>query len=679
MLARRFSCPPVHEAPYEPRAIPDAAKDMEGTVLLRPKREEWLELLGEMVQMTNEAVRRRAKCARDASKPLSLEYMADRMDVRARACTCRAHAMPCQSSLFSPPRALVLRCLSCRGVSAIRVFLPQVDDPLFGYLAVARETGWMQGYVTCTTFTTWHRGFRWESTNPVLDLNTAPHLVRAASTPSGKEKGADDVDVKPIAGPKVDADGSLARDLQREIYAGDPEADGIQWPRIAELSLLGALGCGRWLVQLIIDGLEAPDSPYRYVICQATDGSIPFYERMGFVRVGCVTRSKRANAEAANADEAAAGDGGGAGGKRKRSNAGKAAEASAAAAAAAAAAAVAAESGDVVSRRMQHVCEAGETCASVAAQYGVDAFDVLFLNQRKFGPKLHKDAALKKGTALLVPNPLSVSEVASEEDAARQTWHELSDESNLRAVAAQLNVPAKELLELNRSSIKGLQLNSILMRGTRLQTGGIDADVDEYCHWTFPDDDQASGCPSYMMARRLKPHSERVAMCPPEETTDASSVLERSRRLLVRERPSIQPSESRRDIYDRYVAARAAKLSGDDAAATASAPPPLAAPPKLFNRVVAIKGEESYTYWYVLTYLPDLQWCHVAPLEQRGLFESNKGPSAGRAKWMLVNEEQGGEIDVGAGRCVVMEAREMKKTKENADEEEWDVIGPAAV
>ena len=219
-------------------------------------------------------------------------------------------------------------------------------------------------------------------------------------------------------------------------------------------------------------------------------------------------------------------------------------------------------------------------------------------------------------------------------------------------------MPAKELLELNRSSIKGLQLNSILMRGTRLQTGGIDADVDEYCHWTFPDDDQASGCPSYMMARRLKPHSERVAMCPPEETTDASSVLERSRRLLVRERPSIQPSESRRDIYDRYVAARAAKLSGDDAAATASAPPPLAAPPKLFNRVVAIKGEESYTYWYVLTYLPDLQWCHVAPLEQRGLFESNKGPSAGRAKWMLVNEEQGGEIDVGAGRCVVMEARD---------------------
>ena len=31
--------------------------------------------------MVNEAVRRRASSVRDASKPLSLEYMADRLDV----------------------------------------------------------------------------------------------------------------------------------------------------------------------------------------------------------------------------------------------------------------------------------------------------------------------------------------------------------------------------------------------------------------------------------------------------------------------------------------------------------------------------------------------------------------------------------------------------------------------
>ena len=43
-------------------------------------------------------------------------------------------------------------------------------------------------------------------------------------------------------------------------------------------------------------------------------------------------------------------------------------------------------------------------------------------------------------------------------------------------------------------------------------------------------------------------------------------------------------------------------------------------PPKLFNRVVRIEGETDYEYFYVLTYLPDLQWCHVGPLEKRGVF-----------------------------------------------------------
>jgi hypothetical protein len=105
MLARRFACPPVHEASYEPRQIPNAARDMSGTVILKPTREYLLTQLGEMVQMVNEAVRRRASTARDASKPLSLEYMADRLDV---------------------------------------------DDPLTGYMAFTKAEGWLQGFVTCT-------------------------------------------------------------------------------------------------------------------------------------------------------------------------------------------------------------------------------------------------------------------------------------------------------------------------------------------------------------------------------------------------------------------------------------------------------------------------------------------------------------------------------------------------
>lgn len=107
MLARRFACPPVNEACFELRQIPNARPDMDGTVLLEATREYLQSLLGEMVQMVNEAVRRRAKTARDASKPLSLEYMADRLDV---------------------------------------------DDPLTGYLAFTKNEGWLQGFITCTTF-----------------------------------------------------------------------------------------------------------------------------------------------------------------------------------------------------------------------------------------------------------------------------------------------------------------------------------------------------------------------------------------------------------------------------------------------------------------------------------------------------------------------------------------------
>ena len=41
------------------------------------------------------------------------------------------------------------------------------------------------------------------------------------------------------------------------------------WPQIAEISLLGALGCGRWLIELLLDELEAEGSPYLYVVTQA--------------------------------------------------------------------------------------------------------------------------------------------------------------------------------------------------------------------------------------------------------------------------------------------------------------------------------------------------------------------------------------------------------------------------
>lgn len=68
---------------------------------------------------------------------------------------------------------------------------------------------------------------------------------------------------------------------------------------MAEVSLLGALGCGAQLVQLVIEKLEAGEE-YDYVVLQATENAIGFYENMGFKRVGAIAApDKEAMAEQA--------------------------------------------------------------------------------------------------------------------------------------------------------------------------------------------------------------------------------------------------------------------------------------------------------------------------------------------------------------------------------------------
>ena len=291
----------------------------------------------------------------------------------------------------------------------------------------------------------------------------------------------------------------------------------------------------------------------------------------------------------------------------------------------------------------------------------------------------------------------------------------------------------RELLQLNKPIFKGLQMISELIEGSRLLVQPSEYQCDEYCHWTFADDDQKQGEPSYMMARRLKSKAERTA----EHASD--SAITRSQPLLVDKRPAVQPAGKRAAFIKAIEDAKeerkrrkqewadsawhivtedtpfkkeaeslnidprtlrdlnAAHLKGlqlssllkkdtwlqikplDEMEAYAEAEEAKAT---MLNRVVQIDGEgDDYEFWYVLTYLPDLQWCHVAPLERRGVFTEKPSPGGhvaeGQDRWMLVSEEEGGEIDVGAGRCHVMEAVEMKGTRANADTEEWHIVGRA--
>lgn len=56
-----------------------------------------------------------------------------------------------------------------------------------------------------------------------------------------------------------------------------------------QVSLLGALGCGGQLLRLVIEELECEDN-YDFIVLQATDNAVTFYEGHGFVRVGAIAR-----------------------------------------------------------------------------------------------------------------------------------------------------------------------------------------------------------------------------------------------------------------------------------------------------------------------------------------------------------------------------------------------------
>jgi hypothetical protein len=81
----------------------------------------------------------------------------------------------------------------------------------------------------------------------------------------------------------------------------------------------------------------------------------------------------------------------------------------------------------------------------------------------------------------------------------------------------------------------------------------------------------------------------------------------------------------------------------------------------------------KYEYFYVLTFVPDLQWVHLIPLRKVGVFDDEHPKHArGRPMWMIVGEEEGKEIDTSAAICKPVVTRTMKNSAD-ADEEQWDI------
>lgn len=143
------------------------------------------------------------------------------------------------------------------------------DDPCFGFTIRQTGTRRLQGFVIATTWTVWQSTFRWEN----------------ARVPNTFISPMDRVSHR------CDDAGVLAAALNACPHGGDPRQEGVIWDRICEVSVLGALGCGRWLLFQLFRRLMEADS-HDFVVLQATHAAVPFYERVGFSRVGTVAQAK---------------------------------------------------------------------------------------------------------------------------------------------------------------------------------------------------------------------------------------------------------------------------------------------------------------------------------------------------------------------------------------------------
>jgi len=98
----------------------------------------------------------------------------------------------------------------------------------------------------------------------------------------------------------------------------------------------------------------------------------------------------------------------------------------------------------------------------------------------------------------------------------------------------------------------------------------------------------------------------------------------------------------------------------------------------LLEQVVKLKsnvGAQSFTskfqYWYVLTFIPDLQWVHLIPLKKVGVFGPEYPEAHGRTIWMI--EDEGNELDTTAAMCTVVKSQTIANS-EDADDEQWVIF-----
>lgn len=395
LIAQRFAGKPLRQPDYCMRDVPQTSKDLSNSTIYHiTDRDHFNVSMAEFVLLCNEVMRRKSLQHKiKSSKPLSLEYMADRLDV---------------------------------------------DDPCFGFMVRTNKVpndfpmdqmdyfhkGMLQGFITVTTFTNWQKSFRWDSTHDSAFAYDEP-----------------DLDAKMVSNERTwDRDGSIAAALQNTVRCGDPWNEGIVWPKIAEISLLGALGCGKALLSLVIERLESMQATekynYDFVCLQATDNSIPFYESMGFVRVGCITEQRlKASGDKALGEEDE-------------------------------------EKAEIVSSPVLTITtkKHGETAADYAKKFGVDVWDIIIMSHYLY-PGMTPRAPLMKGTILYIPDISKLDGCTANTNGGSSVvggatqWYSCEDNESPKEIAKKFNVACKDLLAANRVRIADLKAHSKLIEG----------------------------------------------------------------------------------------------------------------------------------------------------------------------------------------------------------------------
>jgi hypothetical protein len=222
--ARRFHGKPLLHPNYSFRDVPWCTKDLSGSsISIVTERQHFVDSIAEITLLCNEAVRRKKQdvvassltnaagavhhhhpppVTTKTTKPLSIEYIFDRIDTD------------------DPLWGLMIRTespMSFKGrASNIK------SSPNW-------KRGMLQGFITMTTFTNWQSSFRFDSLHEMAfggDEDVLEEQMKRGMR-------------------KYDADGSLAMELEATVKGGNPHLEGIVYPRIAEVSLFGGLGCGK--------------------------------------------------------------------------------------------------------------------------------------------------------------------------------------------------------------------------------------------------------------------------------------------------------------------------------------------------------------------------------------------------------------------------------------------------